>query len=138
MTDPLFSVTAFEIAKLAFQEFIKAGSGETAKKLSGAGLRRVKDLRCKIVSFFQDKQHLKAQKAIELLQQEGSMELLNKLATYLDDEMEDQPVFAEELREEARQIIEINSQSSNKREYKNYGRDMINVENVEGDFKMRG
>lgn len=45
--EPLM-VAAGAIAKLAFDEFVKAGAGEAAKKSLGGAIELVKDLRGKI------------------------------------------------------------------------------------------
>jgi hypothetical protein len=38
MTDPITTLTASVIASLAFQEFIKSGAGELAKKFTGEAI----------------------------------------------------------------------------------------------------
>ncbi|NOK70954.1 MAG: hypothetical protein GFH25_541266n3 [Chloroflexi bacterium AL-N10] len=138
MTDPIVTVAAAEILKLAFNEFIKTSAGETAKKLTGDALVKAGELRRKIVSWFQDKQNVRAEKAIVAVREQGSLEALSKLVTYLDDEMEAEPVFAQDLQQSAQQIINIQSQSSLDRQYNNYGRDMINIEHIEGDPRIGG
>ena len=138
MTDPIVTVAAAEILKLAFNEFVKTSAGETAKKLTGEALAKAGELRQKIVSWFQNKQDVKAEKAIVAIQEQGSLEALNKLVTYLDDEMEAEPVFAQDLQQSAQQIINIQSQSSFDRQYNNYGRDMINIEHIQGDPRIGG
>ncbi len=40
------------------------------------------ELRQKVVSWFQNKQDVKAEKAIVAIQEQGSLEALNKLTTY--------------------------------------------------------
>ena len=138
MTDPIVTVAAAEILKLAFNEFIKTSAGETAKKLTGEALTKTGELRQKIVSWFQNKQDVKAEKAIVAIQEQGSLEALNKLTTYLDDEMEAEPVFAQDLQQAAQQIVNIQAQSAFNREYNNYGRDMINIEHIQGNPRIGG
>lgn len=138
MTDPIVTVAAAEILKLAFNEFIKTSAGETAKKLTGEALTKAGELRQKVVSWFQNKQDVKAEKAIVAIQEQGSLEALNKLTTYLDDEMEAEPVFAQDLQQSAQQIVNIQSQNASNRQYNNYGRDMINIEHIQGDPKIGG
>ncbi len=138
MTDPIVTVAAAEILKLAFNEFVKTSAGETAKKLTGEALVKAGELRQKVVSWFQDKQDVKAEKAIVAIQEQGSLEALNKLTTYLDDEMEAEPVFAQDLQQAAQQIINIHSQSSVNRQYNSYGRDMITIEHIQGDPRIGG
>lgn len=107
MTDPIITITAAEILKLAFNEFIKSSAGETAKKLTGDALAKANELRQKIVAWFKNKPDVKAEKAITAIEELGSVEALNKLTTYLDDEMEAEPNFAQDLRQLAQQIINI-------------------------------
>lgn len=109
MTNPIVTVAAAEILKLAFNEFIKTSAGETAKKLTGDALAKAGELRQKIMSWFQNKQDVKAEKAIVAIQEQGSLEALNKLVTYLDDEMEAEPVFSQDLQQLAQQITNIQS-----------------------------
>jgi hypothetical protein len=40
MTDPISTMTASAIATLAFQEFIKSGAGELAKKFTGEAMAK--------------------------------------------------------------------------------------------------
>lgn len=107
MTDPIITITAAEILKLAFNEFIKSSAGETAKKLTGDALAKAEELRQKIVAWFQKKQDVKAEKAITSVQEQGSPEALNKLITYVDDEMEVEPNFAKDMQQLAKEIINI-------------------------------
>ncbi|MFN5465873.1 MAG: hypothetical protein ACK5CQ_12620 [Cyanobacteriota bacterium] len=138
MTDPIVTVATAEILKLAFNEFIKTTAGETAKKLTGEALAKAGKLRQKVVSWFHNKQDTKAEKAIIAIQGQGSLDALNKLTTYLDDEMEAEPIFAQDLQQTAQQIINIQSQSSIDQQYNNYGRDMINIEHIQGDPRIGG
>ena len=138
MTDPIVTVATAEILKLAFNEFIKTSAGETAKKLTGEALNKAGELRKKVVSWFESKGDVKAQKAITAIQEQGSIEGLNKLTTYLDDEMEEEPIFAQDLQQVARQIINIQSQNTSDRQNINYGRDQFNIENIHGNPRMGG
>jgi hypothetical protein len=133
MTDPIVTIATADIVRLAFNEFIKASAGETAKKLTDEALTKAGELRQKVVSWFQNKQDARAIKSIASIQEQSSFEALNKLTTYLDDEMEAEPTFAQDLRQTAQQIINIQSPSSLNRQYNNYGRDMINVERIQGN-----
>ena len=107
MTDPIIVVTGAKILELAFNEFIKSSAGETAKKLTDEAFIKAGKLRQKIVTWFKNKQDVKAEKAITAIQEQGSSEALNKLTTYLDDEMEAEPTFSQDLRQLAQQIINI-------------------------------
>jgi DNA-binding transcriptional MerR regulator len=138
MTDPIVILAATEILKLAFNEFIKTSAGETAKKLTGEAFTKADELRQRIVSWFQDKQDLKAVKAITAIQEQGSLEALNKLATYLDDEMKAEPIFAQDLQHVSQQIVNIQSLDPSNRQYNNFGRDMINIEHIQGDPRIGG
>ena len=51
--DPVTTLAAGAITKLAFDEFIKSGSGELAKKSLGGAIGLVKNLRDKIRAKFQ-------------------------------------------------------------------------------------
>lgn len=130
MTDPIVSFTAAEIIKLAFNEFIKSSAGETAKKLTSKALNKTNELRHKIVSQFKDRRNVKAEKAITALQEENSLEAVNKLTTYLDDEMEEQPTFADDLRQLARQIINIQNTGQEQVEFSEMKQ--LNRENAKG------
>jgi hypothetical protein len=100
MIEPVVTLSAaYEILKLAFNEFIKAGSGETAKRLTGDAFVGAENLRKKVVSWFEYKNDDKAKNAIISVQEHRSSEALNKLATYLHDEMIAEPSFARELLE---------------------------------------
>jgi hypothetical protein len=138
MTDPIVTIATADIVRLAFNEFIKASAGETAKKLTDEALTKAGELRQKVVSWFQNKQDARAIKSIASIQEQSSFEALNKLTTYLDDEMEAEPTFAQDLRQTAQQIINIQSPSSLNRQYNNYGRDMINVERIQGNPVIGG
>ncbi|MDJ0898069.1 MAG: hypothetical protein QNJ55_04600 [Xenococcus sp. MO_188.B8] len=138
MTDPIFTVAAAEILKLAFSEFIKTSAGETSKKLTGEALTKAGKLRQKILSWFRNKGNVKAEKAIKAIQNQGSIEALNKLTTYLDDEMEEDPIFAQNLQKIARQIISVQSQKISNRQYNNYGRDQFNIEHIQGNPRIGG
>lgn len=107
MADIVTAFTAGKIVKLAFDEFIKSSSGEAAKKLTGEALTQINELRLKIVTWFRDKRNIEAQKAISIIQQQGSPEALNNLTTYLDKEMEVETVFAQDLKQLAQQIVNI-------------------------------
>lgn len=130
MTDPIVAFTAAEIIKLAFNEFIKSSAGETAKKLTTEALNNANELRRKIASQFKDKQNVKAEKAITAVQEQHSLEALNKLTTYLDDEMEEQPTFADDLRQLAQQIINIQNTSQDQVQFSEMKQ--LNRDNAKG------
>ncbi|MBW4541646.1 MAG: hypothetical protein KME43_21240 [Myxacorys chilensis ATA2-1-KO14] len=123
--------TGAAIAKLAFDEFVKSGAGEIAKKAVGGALEQ---LRSTIKARFKGKNQ-KAEAAIAKVEQEGSPEALNKLSVYLDDEMDDAS-FAQTLQQLAEQITNI--QNTSERQYNNYGRDQITIENITGNPRIGG
>lgn len=109
MTDPIVAITATEIVRLAFGQFVKTTTRETAKSLTGNALAKAGDLRNKIIGWFKNRRNQKAENAIALIQQSGDPRSLDKLSTYLDDEMEDFPDFAREVRSLARQISHLSA-----------------------------
>ncbi|MBW4421344.1 MAG: hypothetical protein KME13_19285 [Myxacorys californica WJT36-NPBG1] len=127
----MFELTGAAIAKLAFDEFIKSGAGEVAKKAVGGVIDQ---LRTAIKARFKGK-NPKAEEAIAKVEQEGSPEALNKLSVYLDDEMDDVS-FAQTLQQLAEQITNI--QTTSERQYINQGRDQINIENITGNPRIGG
>jgi hypothetical protein len=103
-------LTGTAIAKLAFDEFIKSGAGELAKKSVGGAIDQ---LRSTIKKRFVGKND-KAEVAIATLEadSDGAIDktaALNKLSVYLDDEMDDL-LFAENLQQLAQQVINIGKQ----------------------------
>jgi hypothetical protein len=103
-------LTGTAIAKLAFDEFVKSGAGELAKKSVGGGIEQ---LRSTIKNRFAGKND-KAGVAIAMLEadSDGAIDktaALNKLSVYLDDEMDDL-LFAENLQQLAQQVINIGKQ----------------------------
>lgn len=139
MVEPLATLTAGAIAQLAFNEFVKSGAGELAKKATGEALVKVNDLRKLIWTKF--KGDAKAEKALTAIEQEGSAAALTKLETYLDDAMaEDESGFATEIRQVAQQIINIQNQNAEGDRVYNQsaGRDIFNVEKIEGGSNKFG
>jgi len=126
----MLEITGAAIAKLAFDEFVKSGAGEVAKQAIGGA---IEPLRAIIKKRFAGNQ--KAESAIAKIETEGSPEALNKLSVYLDDEMEDAK-FAETLQQLANQITNV--QNSAERQYNNYGRDQITIENITGNPRIGG
>ncbi len=125
------ALTGAAIAKIAFDEFVKSGAGEVAKKAVGGAIEQ---LRSMIKSRFKGK-NPKAEEAIAKIETEGSPEALNKLSVYLDDEMDD-PIFAQSLQQIAEQITNI--QNTAERQYINHGRDQINIDNITGNPRIGG
>jgi hypothetical protein len=138
MTDPILTIAAGTILNLAFQEFVKAGAGETAKKTVGGALTLAKELRDKITARF--KGNAKAEAAIAAMEIDHSPTVLTKLEVYLDDEMADDPGFARELQQVARQIINIQNQNieGDHTYHQTAGRDIFNIEKIEGESNKLG
>lgn len=136
MLDPATTLTAGAIAKIALDEFAKSGTSELAKKMVGGAIDLIKTLRNKISAKF--KGNAKAEAALIQAEQERTPEAVEKVGKYLDLEMDDDQEFATEIRQIAQQIINIQSQNISAREYSNYGRDQINIENIQGNPKIGG
>ena len=137
--EPVTTVTAIAAAKLvelAFNEFVKSGAGEIAKKTVGGAIDLVKNLRDKIKAKFQGNE--RAEKALAEVEKEGNSAALDKVTKYLDLELDEDEAFATEVRQIAQQIINIQKQNNSSREYNNYGRDQINIETIQGNPKIGG
>jgi hypothetical protein len=134
--DPMTTLAAGAIAKIALDEFIKAGSSELAKKTVGDTLELTKSLREKISAKF--KGTTKAEEALTQAQQESTPAAIEKVSKYLDLEMEDDQEFAHDVRQLAQQILSIQNQAISSRKYHNYGRDQINIENLHSNQKIGG
>jgi cytochrome c551/c552 len=135
MVDPA-TLAAGAIAKIAFDEFAKAGAGELAKKTVGGVIELAKTLRDKISAKF--KGNAKAEAALVQAEREGTPESIEKVGKYLDLEMDDDQEFSTNIRQIAQQIINIQNQNISTREYNSYGRDQINIENIQGNPKIGG
>jgi hypothetical protein len=134
--EPITAIAAAEIVKIAFQEFAKSGAGELAKKSVGGAIDLVKNLRDKIKAKFQGNE--RAEKALAEVEQNGDSTALDKVRKHLDLELDEDEAFATEVRQIAQQIINIQNQNNSSREYNNYGRDQINIENMQGNQKIGG
>ncbi|MGV0028308.1 hypothetical protein [Phormidesmis priestleyi] len=106
--------TAGAIAKLAFDEFVKSGAGEVAKKTVGSAIEQLRSVIRK--RFAGNK---KAEEAIVKIEEQGSTEALNKLSGYLDDEMNDK-TFAQALQQLAQQVDQTVMQQENRNNAKGY------------------
>jgi hypothetical protein len=134
--EPITAIAAAKIAEIAFQEFAKSGAGELAKKSVGSAIDLVKNLRDKIKAKFQGNE--RAEKALAEVEQNGDSTALDKVTKHLDIELDEDDAFATEVRQIAQQIINIQNQNNSSREYINYGRDQINIENMQGNQKIGG
>lgn len=102
MPDPVTTtLTASAIAALAFQEFVKSGAGELAKKFTAGAIAKMGELRKKIW----DRLHGKYDKAQELLPKAeiGDRQAIDTIAKLLDVEMLDSE-FAAEIQAIAQEI----------------------------------
>lgn len=138
MMEPISSLAAGAIVKLAFDEFVKSSAGEVAKRSVGGAIDLVKNLRTKIKAKFQG--DARAEKAIQAIEQEHSQPALIKLETYLDDVMHEDAAFASEIQQIAEQIINIQNQSTttlNQQNF-NYGRDQNIINQPQGDIRIGG
>ena len=137
--EPVTTATAIAAAKLvelAFNEFIKSGAGEIAKRTVGGAIDLVKNLRDKIKAKFQGNE--RAEKALAEVEKEGNSAALDKVTKYLDLELDEDETFATEVRQIAQQIINIQNQNNSSREYNSNGRDQINIETIQGNPKIGG
>jgi hypothetical protein len=128
MIDPA-TIAAGAIAKIAFDEFVKSGAGEAAKKTVGGAVELVKALRDRIKAKFEGNERATA--ALAEVERDGSEAALEKVGKYLDLEMDEEQEFADEVRQMAHQIINIQNQSSTQigQQNNNYGRDQIVINN---------
>ena len=134
--EPTTTLVAGTIAGLAFNEFIKSGAGEVAKKSVGSAIDLLKNLRDRIQAKFRGNE--RAENALSEVEQQGTQAALEKFTKYLDIEMMEDEAFATEVRQIAQQIINIQNQNLSTRQYNNHGRDQINVENMQGNQKLGG
>lgn len=113
MTDPATALTVTVIADLAFKKFLETAAGEAAKKFTAVALKKMDDLRKKIVGRLQGVAG--AQAAIEKLESStGSTADIETIADYLKIVMREDPQFGDELKVLANEInagkIQDNSQ----------------------------
>jgi hypothetical protein len=135
--EPLATLAAGTIVKLAFDEFVKVGAGEAAKRSVGGAIELAKTLQAKIKAKFQG--DAKAEKAMQAVE-DGSQPALAKLATYLDDAMDEDETFATEVQQMAQQIINIQNQHTqdNRTYNQTAGRDIFNIDKIEGGSHQFG
>ncbi|MBS9394936.1 MAG: hypothetical protein HEQ29_17995 [Dolichospermum sp. LBC05a] len=130
--EPLTSLTALAIAKLALGEFVKSGAGEIAKQSIGSVIDLVKNLRNKIESKLKGNE--RAEKALAEVKEHGTTQALDKFAKHLDLEMNEDDDFATEIRQIAQQVTNIYTQNKSTSSYINNGRDQFHIENMQGNF----
>jgi hypothetical protein len=102
MPDPVTTtLTASAIATLAFQEFIKSGAGELAKKFTGEAIAKMGDLRKLLWARLRGK-HVVAEDALQKAEA-GDKTAIDTVGTLLGVEMLD-PTFAAEVQAIAQEI----------------------------------
>jgi hypothetical protein len=102
MPDPVTTtLTASAIASLAFQEFIKSGSGELAKKFTAEAIAKMGDLRKLLWARLRGK-HVVAEDALQKAGA-GDKAAIDTVGTLLGVEMLD-PTFAAEVQAIAQEI----------------------------------
>jgi hypothetical protein len=139
MIDPA-TIAASAIVKIAFDEFVKSGAGAAAKETVAGAVELVKTLQARIRAKFQGNERATA--ALDNVEQNGSEAALEKVGKYLDLEMNEEQGFADEVRQMAHQIINIQIQNQTttqiERQYINQGRDQINIERVDKIERLGG
>ncbi len=103
MPEPVIAtLTASTIATLAFQEFIKSGAGELAKKFTTETIAKMDNLRKQIWAKLSGKSP-NIDEALTKAKQ-GDPAAIDTVAKYLDVAMVDYPDFAAEIRAIAHEI----------------------------------
>jgi hypothetical protein len=101
MTDPVTALTASAIASLAFQEFVKSGAGDLAKRFTGEAIAKMGRLRDLIWNKL--KGNSDAEEALEKVQT-GSEEEISDVATFLKFAMKSDQEFAGQVQAIAQEI----------------------------------
>jgi hypothetical protein len=94
MTDPVTALTASAIASLAFQEFVKSGAGDLAKRFTGEAITKMGRLRELIWNKL--KGNPGAEEALQNVQA-GSEEEVSDVVTYLKSAMKNDQDFAAQV-----------------------------------------
>jgi hypothetical protein len=134
--EPLSVLTASAIAQLAFDEFIKAGSGELAKKTFSGAASLTKNLRGHIFEKFNG--NPRAQTALKEVTNDGSSESLEKVIRYLDIEMLEDKTFTATIQEIARQITVHQNTTFLAQTNNNFGRDQNIINQAQGEIRIGG
>jgi hypothetical protein len=101
MADPVTAMTASAIASLAFQEFVKSGAGDLAKRFTGEAIAKMGRLRELIWNKL--KGNPDAEEALQNVQA-GSEEEVSDVATYLKSAMKSDQEFAGQVQAIAQEI----------------------------------
>ena len=136
--EPITTLAAGAIVKLAVDEFAKAGAGEAAKQSVGGTVQLAKSLWGKIRAKLQGNDRATA--ALAEVEQQPSEAALTKVSKYLDLEMDEDAEFATEIRQIAQQMINIQNQSTvgDRTYHQDAGRDIFNIEKIEGNSNKFG
>jgi hypothetical protein len=102
MTDPITALTVSTIASLAFQEFVKSGAGELAKKFTGEAIAKMGQLRELILNRLTGK-HSAIDEAIEKAKA-GEKEGIENVAAFLSSELLIDKEFAGQVQAIAQEI----------------------------------
>jgi hypothetical protein len=102
MTDPITALTVGTIASLAFQEFVKSGAGELAKKFTGEAIAKMGQLRELILNRLTGK-HSAIDEAIEKAKA-GEKEGIENVAAFLNSELLIDKEFAGQVQAIAQEI----------------------------------
>lgn len=101
MAEPVIALTASVIASLAFQEFVKSGAGDLAKRFTGEAIAKMRRLRDLIWNKL--KGNPDAEEALQHVQA-GSEEEVSDVATYLKSAMKNDQAFAAQVQAIAQEI----------------------------------
>ena len=110
MPDPLTTLSATQITRLAFEKFIETGANELARKFSGTAIVKMNELRQKI--HFKLQGNPIAEAAIKATEEQGSESELDKIIAYLNVAILEDPQFGSEVRELTLKILEGNLRQS--------------------------
>ncbi len=118
MPEPITTMTASAIATLAFQEFVKSGAGELAKKFTAEAIAKMGQLRELIWKRLAGK-HPAADVAIEKAKA-GEQEGVDTIATLLSVELLDKD-FAGQVQAIAHEITLLQIEDNSSMNQTNYG-----------------
>jgi hypothetical protein len=102
VTEPVIALTASAIASLAFQEFVKSGAGDLAKRFTGEAIAKMGRLRELIWGRLAGK-HPAADEAIEKAKA-GEQEGIDNVAAFLGSELLIDKEFAGQVQAIAKEI----------------------------------
>jgi hypothetical protein len=126
MTDPV-SLTASTIVNLAIQKFIESSAGELAKKFTADAITKIDDLYKKIWNRLRGKSE-NLDNALNKIEKQRDPIAVNTLSKYLDVAMEDDPIFAKEIQQLAREIDAGKIQDNSNMKQEVFGSNNMNVQ----------